>query len=617
MSKYTKYSNNKFKTNYNSKFNTILESYNSLKQILSPNLNENNNIFLNALLELIIYQLKIYINISNINDQGCIFEILNKNNQNLSKQMSLLYDIAKNNLTSPILDKDKLEKSDNLNSFHITDSGNFDLTDNFNQTPKRMKGVQTEKVKDRKFRDKIKDKGKKAINQIDNSKKDNEKIFKEIKDDKRKTFETRTQNHFKIGKKFNIKEKEVEKEKDKDKEKDKIMKKSVIKKSSMPKNMQKIKNIPKNTDNDKILKFDDYTSKTDRPFLSPNPKKSKSIKDMGRIETLSGDKNYKNLLFDSIKEEKVSKEFKRRDRKSKTVTESFVIPYLILGGKNADLFSLDHYINVTFTNRILDGIMKPKNSNRRKNVYSSTKIDTKKPKLKSNTRMCSSTVNIGKGATQLNPKIVNKKLSSINAPVKEAKEKNKFSINDFVIEKNNNKGEKCFYTKEGNVLITKKQKDILEDYINNYLFDEDEEIYNILDNSINNSDKKEINKVYSLIPMSKEVKKRLRTNRAKNKKYKLKGTSIRYDLNDISEVFEILPASFQIPIDDYFLKRKRASMFDRGIFQICHKVLDDYQELAGKEDRLKSKGKGTRLSKVIENNRNTNNPLDYKRFSSK
>ena len=617
MSKYTKYSNNKFKTNYNSKFNTILESYNSLKQILSPNLNENNNIFVNALLELILYQLKIYINISNINDQGCIFEILNKNNQNLSKQMSLLYDIAKNNLTNPILDKDKLEKSDNLNSFHITDSGNFDLTDNFNQTPKRIKGVQTEKIKDRKFRDKIKDKGKKAINQLDNSKKDNEKIFKEIKDDKRKTFETRTQNHFKIGKKFNIKEKEVEKEKDKDKEKDKIMKKSVIKKSSMPKNMQKIKNIPKNTDNDKILKFDDYTSKTDRPFLSPNPKKSKSIKDMGRIETLSGDKNYKNLLFDSIKEEKVSKEFKRRDRKSKTVTESFVIPYLILGGKNADLFSLDHYINVTFTNRILDGIMKPKNSNRRKNVYSSTKIDTKKPKLKTNTRMCSSTVNIGKGATQLNPKIVNKKLSSINAPVKEAKEKNKFSINDFVIEKNNNKGEKCFYTKEGNVLITKKQKDILEDYINNYLFDEDEEIYNILDNSINNSDKKEINKVYNLIPMSKEVKKRLRTNRAKNKKYKLKGTSIRYDLNDISEVFEILPASFQIPIDDYFLKRKRASMFDRGIFQICHKVLDDYQELAGKEDRLKSKGKGTRLSKVIENNRNTNNPLDYKRFSSK
>ena len=37
-----------------------------------------------------------------------------------------------------------------------------------------------------------------------------------------------------------------------------------------------------------------------------------------------------------------------------------------------------------------------------------------------------------------------------------------------------NNGEKLFLTKKGKVLINKKQKDILEDYVNNYLFDEDD-----------------------------------------------------------------------------------------------------------------------------------------------
>ena len=117
--------------------------------------------------------------------------------------------------------------------------------------------------------------------------------------------------------------------------------------------------------------------------------------------------------------------------------------------------------------------------------------------------------------------------------------------------------------------------------------------------------------------MSKEVKQKLKTNKNQNKKYRLKGTSIKYDINDITKVFEILPASFQVPIDDFFLKKKRASMFDRGIFQICHKVIDDYKELEGKEDRYKSKNKGFKPTRSIEKSRNSGKNMDSKKFVSK
>ena len=42
------------KLSQDSKLETLLNSYTSLKSILSPNLSENNNIFMNSLIDLII-----------------------------------------------------------------------------------------------------------------------------------------------------------------------------------------------------------------------------------------------------------------------------------------------------------------------------------------------------------------------------------------------------------------------------------------------------------------------------------------------------------------------------------------------------------------------------------
>ena len=57
------------KISQNSKLETLLNSYTSLKSILSPNLSENNNIFMNSLFDLIISQLKIFLKLLSLKDE--------------------------------------------------------------------------------------------------------------------------------------------------------------------------------------------------------------------------------------------------------------------------------------------------------------------------------------------------------------------------------------------------------------------------------------------------------------------------------------------------------------------------------------------------------------------
>ena len=103
------------KTNPYPKLDNLLNSYNLLKSILSPNLNENNNLFMNSLIDLIISQLKVFLVLLNSNDEPQKFyEILNINNQKLSKQIAYLYEFSKfskNYSNNSLLDKEKLSKS--------------------------------------------------------------------------------------------------------------------------------------------------------------------------------------------------------------------------------------------------------------------------------------------------------------------------------------------------------------------------------------------------------------------------------------------------------------------------------------------------------------------------
>ena len=97
----------------NSKLETLLNSYTSLKSILSPNLSENNNTFMNCLMDLIISQLQIFLKLLSLNEGNKIYEFLNSNNQYLSKQIANLYDIPRYNINSKISLNSTSEKDRN------------------------------------------------------------------------------------------------------------------------------------------------------------------------------------------------------------------------------------------------------------------------------------------------------------------------------------------------------------------------------------------------------------------------------------------------------------------------------------------------------------------------
>ena len=90
---------------YKRKYDVLKNSFNSLKIILYPNLNENRKKFLNKNIEIILSQIKIYISLLLSNHSKNVFKILNINNQNLSREITSLYDTFFNSLNTIQINK--------------------------------------------------------------------------------------------------------------------------------------------------------------------------------------------------------------------------------------------------------------------------------------------------------------------------------------------------------------------------------------------------------------------------------------------------------------------------------------------------------------------------------
>ena len=101
---------------YISKIETLQNSYNSLKSILSPNLSLNNNSFMSYLIELLISQIKFFVNILHLSNDKKLYENLNSNNQNLSKQIAILYEISKSRPCPKLTLTSSTEKDNNENN---------------------------------------------------------------------------------------------------------------------------------------------------------------------------------------------------------------------------------------------------------------------------------------------------------------------------------------------------------------------------------------------------------------------------------------------------------------------------------------------------------------------
>ena len=589
------------KTLYINKIETLQKSYNSLKSILSPNLSENNNSFMSYLLELIISQIKFFISILNLNNDKKLYEMLNTNNQNLSKQISALYEIPKFKASQKLTLNTTSEKKQNDNNLIYNNKENYSLEEKKETIEQKNNdnfefnfNINTEsKVVDN---DDLFDSKNKEENKTNSQYKENKDKLIKINDvEKEKNAivrninfesENKTYNNFKEKDKFKkvksqnkITKKLIQKRENKDNENKLKFKRKYVFSNKKPKNSLtnfKLKGYESPLFNIESKMNKNFSKKGLNQLKERIREKSynktarKNIKDDKKDKIEKENKIKLNFLKDNNIDEKSNKEndkieeniqrtthknvkFKRKGRKAKTVLfKTIQLPYFIgIETSDNDIYPDDNYISITFSNQVLNEVKTPNNSNRNnKNInfkaFSGKKLDTEFKKEKN---------------------------LNINTS-------DYFSLDEFLIPSTGKNGEKLYLTKKGKVLLNKKQKDILEDYVNNYLYDENDS-----KSSYTETDKGE----YTNQNIKDKIMK-------KNKKYYIKGTSMHYNLKDVTEVLQMLPKSFKVPIDDFYLRKKRASMFDRGIFKICHKVIDNYKILEGKEDifqfkKSKSKSK--------------------------
>ena len=572
------------KISQNSKLETLLNSYTSLKSILSPNLSENNNIFMNSLFDLIISQLKIFLKLLSLKDEKKVFNIINSNNQDLSKQIAFLYELPKSLINTKIsinsssdkkvidsdlkdLKKESYSSGKKNESFHINNSDNIEILDfNNNKTDSKENQIDNDNNNENNNNNKIYSERNK--NNVIKIKQKNFNKFKDVND---KFIKIKTPEKNDLIKslnfssnKYSINTENKEKEKNIKVKRQKVLKKLVTNKE--PSNekesqiQQKKNNIPmRNYSKNKLITsksakydFSNYKPKNSKKNII-NKDKPKSI-----YKKISKQKeDNENTNFDNNKSEiNIKNKTEKILLKSKTyIKQSMPLTNLL------DISSLDKkvkenennnekYLSFTHSEKIIPIIKTPNDNNNLSSKQNNFK-NMKKIRNKSTS--------------------ANSSLKTVKNLKKNSKSTNKsefFSLDEFLIPQTDEDGEKLFYTKKGKVLINKKQKDILEDYVNNYLFDEDDI----------KSPSTERKKLHS----NKSVKELLNKNSNKNKNYVIKGTSTHYNTKDILEVLQLLPNSLNNPIDDYYLRKKRASLFDMGIFKICHNVIDNYKKLEGK-----------------------------------
>ena len=131
---------------FQSKCDSLLNSYDILKIILSPNLSFEKNQFMEMIIDLIKSQIKIFINILNLKDQKTIFDILNTNNQNLSKQITEIYNSSILVLSSnEFSNKEEINDNKVNSSLSLNNKYNSSIKDNINK--KEDNKIKIEQIK--------------------------------------------------------------------------------------------------------------------------------------------------------------------------------------------------------------------------------------------------------------------------------------------------------------------------------------------------------------------------------------------------------------------------------------------------------------------------------------
>lgn len=115
-------------------YNTLINSYNTLKTILEPNLTDEKKKLMNFLLELLASQIKLFVDLNSTTNFEKIYQLLNLNNQELSKRISCLFHLTEKNdnffNAESIIEESKNTRNKQFDNLSIISSNNLDIKRN-------------------------------------------------------------------------------------------------------------------------------------------------------------------------------------------------------------------------------------------------------------------------------------------------------------------------------------------------------------------------------------------------------------------------------------------------------------------------------------------------------
>ena len=115
-------------------YNTLINSYNTLKTILEPNLTDEKKKLMNFLMELLVSQIKLFVDLNSTTNFEEIYKILNLNNQELSKRISCLFHLIEKNdnyfNNESIIEVPKNTRNKQFDNLSIISSNNLNIKRN-------------------------------------------------------------------------------------------------------------------------------------------------------------------------------------------------------------------------------------------------------------------------------------------------------------------------------------------------------------------------------------------------------------------------------------------------------------------------------------------------------
>ena len=530
------------------KYEMIMNSYDSLKLILSPNLTDDKIYFMNVILELIKTQIKFYREILTSNDPKKFFEMLNSNNQNLSKEIKKLYDNY-TNITASSTRNFINQKNEEI----TISNGNNEDNDKENENETIKNNINQIKVK---IQPKLNLNEEKKLNIISaNSIHANpryDSLIEKTEENKveKNSIKIKEKNYFKTENKNDKYVSDIiKKENDNNNKtltttsKNKIEKKNLFNKNEIQKHPIKINLFDKNSSNK-------YHNENGSGFLnqyytcdcvgSLNEKINNESEVSRQILTNSSGNN---IMVNSA-------EFPHKNENnifSREFSENSFSNSILQSKKNEN--SIDLIISIKHTNRLNNYLKNRKNKNFLKNeiIIKEVNDDINNNNNKNN---IPNDKHIIKNTNNISHKKINKSLIKSNT-------QNKFSLDEFLVPCNNSKnGEKLFLLRTGRVVINNYQKEYLEKIISK----------SIISPERNNNQKNNQRIKYKTgkIEWGSEEQKNLG-----------------YTTKEMKQIFKLLEEYLQNPVN-LKVKNKQASLIDNEL-QAARNVINNYKKIKSKE----------------------------------